>query len=156
MASRETAELDIIVTTNVQEQIKRDSEAIDQLTRRWKAQEAEIIMGVRQAGQVINQTIQGFRIALHAMNMTLGPLESAMLSMITTGVSVAISVAEMLISGIITAPAGLILAAAAFGVQIGSTAALMKSMGETRSMMAFLEQRINRLPTDIVSGLGGF
>ena len=153
----EQVQFDVIVTTNIEAQVAADKAAIDELTRYWKAQNAEIMNGVRVAGTIIQQTVQGLRIALSAINMTLGPLESALLGLITTGVSVAVSTATMLISGIITAPVGLILMAAAFGVQIGSTAALMKHMGEMRSMMAFLEKRIDaRAQRSIVSGLGGF
>lgn len=142
--------------TQVQATLKQDKVALDQLTREWKEKEREIITGMRSAQNVINNVVSAYRVALSAINQTLDPVTSALLSTITTGVNVAVSTASMLISGIVTAPIGLILMAAAFGVQLGTTAAMLQDMAEAKSIMAFAMAKASAINVNIVAGGAAF
>lgn len=92
----------------------------------WKAKRAVIMSQMRDVQMSINIMIRSVRMAFNLVGVAMDPVESALLSMISSTASTMLAVSIGMSATGILAGAAMYLAAAAYGMQIGQTAALIQ------------------------------
>jgi len=144
------SENDVTLTLNLNsslvkadiENLRKQAEAV---TKEWAQERRAIIMSVQQTISYINRAVSMYRQVLQLMDANIDPFFSALLGMVTSTVSMMLSVATALTSSIVGAPLGAYVGAIAIGLNIATTAKLMRDKMESERYTRQAITRVNDL-----------
>jgi hypothetical protein len=131
-------------TTEAESAIDRVRVKVDEVVAGWRQSRAEILQGLRDVSQVINYTLQTFRLAVRAVGGSLDPMQSAILGMISATVSMMLATATAMAAASLGILGGfaLALASAAFGISIATSAKVIQDFLSIKENMDALEAKV--------------
>lgn len=119
-------------TSSAQASMDSMSLIIDEVTRKAAEARRKVMHEVRMASGYIRGMIGLFKSVIHAFGVVLTPAQEAILNLIITAATSMVAIAAAFTSTGIGVMAGAIFAAAALGLSIGTTAAAIQGINESR------------------------
>jgi hypothetical protein len=121
--------------------------AIDTQAEDWRRKRNEILLQMHSINLGIGLMVQTVRMAVRATGQTLDPIQSALLSMVSSTSSLIIATATAMAAGSLGLLAGAALALAAFawGFQLAQTAKIQADMEKFKGDFAAANARLARI-----------
>lgn len=125
----------------------KNQAAIDRQGEEWRAKRQQILLEMHSMNLAIGLIVQTVRQVVRATGQTLDPIQSALLSMVSSTSSLIIATATAMAAGSlgILAGAALALAAFAYGFQIAQTIKIQADMEKFKGDFAEANARLIRL-----------
>lgn len=118
---------------------------LDAAAKRAHTVRQEVIRGVREGFRMVNSLLSSYREAMSIMGQTIDPFFDALLSIVAATVSLLLSVATGLLATGVGGAAAAVVAGIAIGLNIITTANLIRSKIEIMARLAELGHKMSRL-----------
>ena len=125
----------------------KNQAAIDTQAAEWRTKRQQILLEMHSINLGIGLMVQTVRMAVRATGQTLDPIQSALLSMVSSTSSLIIATATAMAAGSLGLLAGAALALAAFawGFQLAQTAKIQADMEKFKGDFAEANMRLARV-----------
>ena len=154
MASEVPFVLQILAdTTQAESMIGRLMGMLDAVAKRAHTVRQETIRGVREGFRMINSLMSSYREVMSIMGQNIDPFFDALLSVVAATVSLLLSVATGLLATGVGGAAAAVVAGIAIGLNIITTANLIRSKLEIMAALASLEARMPRVGARVAIGV---
>lgn len=156
MVSREVEVRIIMDDSDPVAKLAKNQGGIDRQEAEWSAARQKILLEMHSMNLAIGLIVQTVRQVVRATGQTLDPIQSALLSMVTSTSSLIIATATAMAAGSlgILAGAALALAAFAYGFQIAQTVKIQADMEKFKGDFAEANARLMRMEGVVRQALG--
>jgi len=120
----------------------------DAVVKDWAEKRRELLSQIRDAFGYVQSLISSFRSVMSLFDTQIHPFYDALLSIVTSTVSMMLAIATALAAGVVTSPFAAVVAGIAIGLNILTTAkliadkaAIMASFADMKAQFSMADQR---------------
>lgn len=137
--------------SDIQAKLAKNQGAIDAQAADWRSKRNQILLEMSSINMGISMMVQSIRMVARITGQTLDPIQGALLGMVTSTASLMVAMATALATTGIMAGAALILAAAAWSMQVGQTIKIYEDFEKLKGDFADIDRRLAEMGTGVAS-----